>query len=128
MAETPTVITCPARTTTVHPEGSLMKHTDKIPCPASPYSIRHEVGVMTGFIALFIIASVAYGIASKSESWIIDYSFSEIFAFCTLPHRGRLLIPGAKEREREGRPLYAWGLGDIHMRMLYRKGSRGGVG
>lgn len=78
-----------------------MKHTDKIPCPASPYSIRHEVGVMTGFIALFIIASVAYGIASKSESWIIDYSFSEIFAFCTLPHRGRLLIPGAKKRERE---------------------------
>lgn len=135
MAGTPTSITCPAGTITVRPEGSLVKHTDKIPCPASPYSIRHEVGVMTGFIALFIIASVAYGIASKSESWIIDYSFSEIFAFCTLPHRGRLLIPGAKERrrrggsgEREGRPLYAWGLGDIHMRMLYWKGSRGGGG
>lgn len=102
MAET-TIITCPAGTVTVRPEGSLTKHTDKIPCPASPYSIRHEVGVMTGFIALFIIASIAYFIASKSESWIIDYSFSEIFAFCTLPHRGRLLISRAKERERAGR-------------------------
>lgn len=78
-----------------------MKHIDKIPCPATPYSIRQEVGVMTGFIALFIIASVAYGIASKSESWITDYSFSESFYFCTLPHHGSLLISGAKERERE---------------------------
>lgn len=130
MAQTLT-ITCPAGISTFSPEGSLTTKIDKIPCPATPYSIRHEVGVMTGFIALFIIASIAYGIASKSESPIIDYSPSEIFYFSTLPHRGRLLISGAKEREErgargEGGPLYAWGLGDINMRILYWKGSRGG--
>lgn len=99
MTETPTTITCPAATfiTTIPADGS----PDKILCPASPYSLRHEVGVMTGFIALFLIASVAYGIASRSESWIIDYSFGEIIAFCTLPLRRRLLISGVKEREGE---------------------------
>lgn len=81
MAETPTIITCPAGTFTVRPEGGVIKPIDKIICPASPYSIRHEVGVMTGFIALFIIASVAYGIASRSESCLIGYSFGEIFLF-----------------------------------------------
>lgn len=107
-----------------------MKDTDKIVCPASSYSIRHEVGVLAGFIAIFIIASIAYGIASRSESWVIDYSFGEIFAFCTLPHHGRMLISGAKkerEREREaGGALCVWGIGHIYMRILYWKGSRGG--
>lgn len=72
MAETPTIITCPAGTFTVRPED-VRNTTEKIVCPASPYSIRHEVGVMTGFIAIFIIASVAYAIAARSEFWIIDY-------------------------------------------------------
>lgn len=102
MADTPTTITCPAGTftITVRADGSPV-HLDKLPCPASPYSLRHEVGVMTGFIALFIIASVVYGIASRSESCIIDYSFGEIIAFCTFPLRRRLLISGVKEREGE---------------------------
>lgn len=75
MAETSHIITCPAGTITVRPEGGSLKNLAKIPCPASSYSIRHEVGVMTGFIALFIIATVAYGIASGSESYLdkIDY-------------------------------------------------------
>lgn len=83
MAEASTVITCPAGTFT-RPVGSLVNRIDKIPCPAIAYSIRHEVGVMTGFIALFIIASVAYGIASGSESWTIDYSIWRYFCFLQL--------------------------------------------
>ena len=47
-----------------------MPEATKIPSPGSPYSTRHEVGVMAGFIALFIVAFVAYGAASRSESWI----------------------------------------------------------
>lgn len=88
MAETSTTITCPAGTITVRPEGSLMNQPDKILCPASPYSIRHEVGVMVGFIALFIIASVAYGIASRSESLIIDlFIWRDFLLFALTPTR-----------------------------------------
>ena len=86
MAETPTIITCPAGTFTVRP-GDVRNTTEKIVCPASPYSIRHEVGIMTGFIAIFILASVAYAIASRSEFWIIDYSFGEILTLCSPPYR-----------------------------------------
>ncbi|MCJ1343206.1 hypothetical protein MMC31_001398 [Peltigera leucophlebia] len=42
-----------------------MAEATKTATPARSYSIRHEVGVMAGFIALFIIASVAYGAASR---------------------------------------------------------------
>lgn len=70
MAATPTICTVPSGELTiiVHFNGRFIPFDKNEISLASLYGICHRFSVMTGFIALFIIASVAYSIASRSES------------------------------------------------------------
>lgn len=76
-----------------------MAEATKSPSKAATYSVRREVGVMAAFIAIFIISLVAFGVASRSEFCITEYSFQRFCSCANPPQHCRPLRSWAKKRE-----------------------------